>query len=463
MLLPSEPQVFISATGKCKHLKKDKFTALSRREAAYINLGSIRPQRCTELWKAAAGGNVARLLAVIETGVNLDATDEFGHSALFLAAWHGHYRATQLLLRAGAAIIPDNAGTTPFQAACASGHGNAKMQSIFAGEASTESCRNDALLPSSALCASLCENLRRNSLGVPVTVTTLIPDGSDHPGAGSFVIDSCFSDRFLETLENLFYRLPIAPAEKSACSDRAYYCDVNKFVSSALEMLLRTNILSLDNESNNSRSRCGGKGDSQSPSTAAVEVQVLPQMRFLHYTTPGGYLPPHIDLSRLSSGTEIHSTHTFIIYLTDCAQGGETRLLEVSALSRANVKVKGMGEGKSIGRASDDDGASVCLDSSETHVEEEVEPEHRQQGERQQEPSFHGSFNGHTQPSTTISNISTGAVDLKADSDDVIAAVAPKRGRVLIFPHACPHDGATVVEVPKLLLRGEIVLPALKQ
>jgi hypothetical protein len=138
-------------------------------------------------------------------------------------------------------------------------------------------------------------------------------------------------------------------------------------------------------------------------------------------------------------------------------------LLEVSALSRANVKVKGMGEGKSIGRASDDDGASVCLVSSETHVEEEVEPEHRQQGERQQEPSFHGSFNGHTQPSTTISNISTGAVDLKADSDDVIAAVAPKRGRVLIFPHACPHDGATVVEVPKLLLRGEIVLPALKQ
>ena len=32
---------------------------------------------------------------------------------------------------------------------------------------------------------------------------------------------------------------------------------------------------------------------------------------------------------------------------------------------------------------------------------------------------------------------------------------APRRGRVLVFPHDCPHAGRPVVDVPKLLLRGE--------
>ena len=41
----------------------------------------------------------------------------------------------------------------------------------------------------------------------------------------------------------------------------------------------------------------------------------------------------------------------------------------------------------------------------------------------------------------------------------VLAAVTPKRGRLLLFPHACPHRADEVVEegLPKLLLRGEII------
>ena len=39
-----------------------------------------------------------------------------------------------------------------------------------------------------------------------------------------------------------------------------------------------------------------------------------------------------------------------------------------------------------------------------------------------------------------------------------LAAVAPVRGRLLAFPHICPHMGAVVNHVPKLLLRGEIIL-----
>lgn len=38
----------------------------------------------------------------------------------------------------------------------------------------------------------------------------------------------------------------------------------------------------------------------------------------------------------------------------------------------------------------------------------------------------------------------------------VLAAVVPKRGRMLVFPHKCPHAGGVVLDPPKLLLRGEL-------
>ena len=36
--------------------------------------------------------------------------------------------------------------------------------------------------------------------------------------------------------------------------------------------------------------------------------------------------------------------------------------------------------------------------------------------------------------------------------------VKPKRGRLLVFPHLCPHEGSAVITVPKVLIRGEIYM-----
>ena len=107
-------------------------------------------------------------------------------------------------------------------------------------------------------------------------------------------------------------------------------------------------------------------------------VVVFPHMRFLHYGTEGTELAPHVDLCRVDSSTGIRSTHSFLLYLTDCEEGGETSLL--GAVS---------GDGR----------------------------------------------------------------------NQVLAAVSPKRGRLLLFPHACPHEGNRVVNVPKTLLRGEVTIP----
>ncbi|OQR82646.1 hypothetical protein ACHHYP_15730 [Achlya hypogyna] len=50
----------------------------------------------------------------------------------------------------------------------------------------------------------------------------------------------------------------------------------------------------------------------------------------------------------------------------------------------------------------------------------------------------------------------TNLLSSMAPDRSVLAPVKPKRGRLLIFPHICPHEGGRVESVPKLLLRGEM-------
>lgn len=44
------------------------------------------------------------------------------------------------------------------------------------------------------------------------------------------------------------------------------------------------------------------------------------------------------------------------------------------------------------------------------------------------------------------------------ERSNVLAKIVPKRGRLLLFPHACPHEGNEVLDIPKIILRGEIIL-----
>ena len=173
----------------------------------------------------------------------------------------------------------------------------------------------------------------------------LIPEESSHPGAGSLVVDGAFEESFLCWLtQELFPHLPSQSGGKPCCSDRSGFVDSRGWVAPALSAAMAA----------------AGTGRSR----------VLPALRYLHYAHAGGVLPPHTDLSKTLDGQM--SSHTFVLFLCDVAEGGETRLLE--------SQVKGAG---------------------------------------------------------------------------VLAAVTPRRGRLLIFPHGCPHDGAPVVCPPKLLLRGE--------
>jgi len=53
----------------------------------------------------------------------------------------------------------------------------------------------------------------------------------------------------------------------------------------------------------------------------------MPFWRFIEYGA-GGCMAPHTDGSNTHPETGRRTTHTLLLYLTDCAQGGETALLE---------------------------------------------------------------------------------------------------------------------------------------
>jgi len=182
--------------------------------------------------------------------------------------------------------------------------------------------------------------------------------------------------------------LPVAPASKPSCSNRSYYCDSLGFVQRAFLKAVRKAGLKI------------------------TSFRTWPQMRFLHYEYIGGCLPPHVDLSRTDPGSGVSSSHTFILYLSDCIKGGETVLL------------KSLGSNKLSN--------SIALASTATAT---------------------------STTTTTTTATSTSLFDSSHTSyDNILYSVSPKKGRLLLFPHLCPHEGKATEVVPKLLLRGEVLM-----
>lgn len=340
---------------KSKPEKKKKVSIANSWYASIVpSLGLSRDVRKDKFFNCIERNAIQYVRGCLVAGVDIEWRNEYGQTALYICVWRGYREVATVLIEYGADMsIAANGGSSISTVA-------AKAKDCLDIVELLESQRPPQELPSyQDLPLQKFAEAMKQEHDPDMILSTLIPTSSDHPGAGSFVIDKALSSSQVECLLDLCKSLPLATTKKkkksTLCSDRSYYCDAEGYVCHLLEQIIR-------------RVHLGSTDDA---------VIAFPYMRFLIYSQSGTALAPHVDLCRVDHGTGLRSTHTFIIYLTSNDNSGATSLLgDVS------------GEGR----------------------------------------------------------------------EEILARVIPARGRMLLYPHACPHEGNEVVDVPKIILRGEVML-----
>jgi hypothetical protein len=155
----------------------------------------------------------------------------------------------------------------------------------------------------------------------------------------SYVIDSAIDEATLNWIDEFRRTLPLD--SKRPTVDRRFFADG---ISPTIELLPQSQLhsdrpMAQILEVAIQRSIFGGR-----PRVVAVEesrhkplheedkhtsecCHVFRYQRFLEYTQEGSKLDPHTDGTKICDDTRLTSTHTLLLYLTDCQEGGETLLL----------------------------------------------------------------------------------------------------------------------------------------
>lgn len=330
-----------------------------------------RDVRSDRFFRAVASSSVQLVITYLSDGIDVNMQNEYGQTPLYIACWKGSFEVVRWLLEFGAELnIYANGGSSC--CSIARGLGRIDVMELLL-EYHDQPMPIDDESPAP----------HRNK--DDFKVTTLIDENLDHPGAGACIVDNALSDEQLCFLDSLQQSLPVIEAcdedvgkqselmdsrsksdKSSYRPSRSYYCDIFGGVQKMLQGCIIAARQSLPREHH---------GNVSSPiNDTLAPTSVFQHIRFLRYERKGGILPPHVDLCRVDEKSGQRSTHTFILYLTDCEHGGGTALLD------------------------------------------------------------------------------------ELSSPTLLAVAQPQRGRALIFPHNTPHSGLEVDCVPKVLLRGEVIL-----
>ncbi len=385
--LPANQRELKLGSSKKKRLIEVDHVASNWLEAVTPSLGSTQDVRLDKFQVNVERNAISYIKGCLLAGVDINRTNEYGQTALYVAAWRGNVETVKLLLDYGAdPSITANGNSTVAEIYSSVHHQDDMGVLEVFGDHSTR-CLEKAKFEDD----EKFDNDATSAQSLPGYIE-LIPKSSNHPGAGACFIENAISSSNIKALLELFRGLPIDTNQKkkkntAPCSERSYYCDaegsLRKLIGNAV---VRSGLIS--------SAIAAETIDDTHPLSMSLDIEpgtslvrVFPHMRFLHYTSSGTVLAPHIDLCRVNPFSrpsdkqkpEHRSTHTFILYLTDCKIGGETSLLE-----------------------------EVTADGSAS----------------------------------------------------TLAKISPRKGRLLIFPHQTPHEGMEVVDVPKILLRGELQISA---
>ncbi len=367
----------IKALKKLPRKSKKKMKIYSTwQDALMQTIGLSQDVRSDKFKRYVDIGATHHCRACLEAGVNINMTNEYNQTPLYLACWKNHVDLVEMFLQWGADhSIDANGMMSPWNVAEENNHsGVVQVLQKYSSNTNlhTKSLRERIGITLSSTKEEACHQSSRS-------ISTLIHDKS-HVGFGSFYIDNLFHDNIMHSLDELYQSIPIAAASEVKkkkmgknvpCSLRHYFCDAEGYLRTLIGDHI-TNVL----RNSNTMEQFAYKD---------LHAYVFPQMRFLNYDQPGGELLPHVDLTKVDTLSGKRSTHTFILYLQDCEIGGETALLQ---------KLSELGP-----------------------------------------LSYH---------------------------EIIQPTIKPRRNRILVFPHACPHQGLKVVSTPKILLRGEVLLSSEK-
>ena len=298
-------------------------------DAIIQTLGSSQEVRRDRYSRFIGAGDVHSVMCCLEAGVDVNMTNEYNQTPLYLACWRGHTEIIRLLLNWGAdPTIRANGGMSCVNALKANGcyYDVSLLDSLLDHERIRSPPLKDRLMLGKV------ENGSADNTPGP-TLTMLIDFDSIGDGAGAFYVDNAVPEAVLSKIDELFCSLPVDMSDKAVkqkkakpCSKRSYFCDAEGALREKLEFVVKSVFKA---------------GDACAKD---ILVQVYAEMRFLSYDEPSGWLAPHTDLSRTDPVSGKRSTHTFILYLTDSMshglEGGETALLASHTPGDAIAKVR---------------------------------------------------------------------------------------------------------------------------
>lgn len=216
------------------------------------------------------------------------------------------------------------------------------------------------------------------------------------------IVDGAFDQEWLKCIDEIRCSLPLD--SKRPTVDRRFFADHSegRTIVSVIEAKIKDAIMKTQTL----------LGLVTRSTDSELFVYCNKYLRILEYANPGSGLPPHTDGRKVCEQSGARSTHTFLLFLSDCSLGGETVLLD----------------GKH-GWAS--------------HARVVVPPQ-------RVVPS---GLNGHQRMQPLLRDITDGDA-----STNVSIGVSPSMGRMLFFPHEWPHAGAMCETVPKIMLRAELTI-----
>jgi hypothetical protein len=261
-----------------------------------------------------------------------------------------------------------------------------------------------------------------------------------------FILDNFCNATFLTAVHRIRCALPLDA--KRPTVDRRFYVDQDRQIVHELERILHDALTICANNSIGRNRQCcfdfvgGAAGDFCCHNGHSFLIHCNKYLRILEYSLAGCGLPPHTDGTKVCEVTGRRSTHTLLLYLSDCAVGGETVLMDTgtqTGWSKKHQQIITVPPGK-IYRPEADSRRTTRLDSTtfqSVHVVASCLGSRRHDNDQAADRAC-------TSTSSSSNHVSLG--------------ISPKAGRIFVMPHDWPHAGAQCQSVPKLVLRAEVTI-----